>query len=158
MKNVDKNSSLYNGEAIRALTWKQPFAELMLHGKIETRTWSTDYRGWVLICAGLQTYNGRELSTMLSADLYSKNQHLFENIVRGGSLYCGKAIAVGQLTDCRPMEPSDVDKCFVDYHPGLYCHIYENVAQIEPMPWKGSQGWRQVPEEVKSKIITLECR
>jgi hypothetical protein len=124
----------------------------MLHGKIETRTWSTEYRGWVLICAGLQMYNGRELTEMVSGELWAKNRHLFESLGRGGQLYKGKAIAIGKLIDCRPMEPSDADKCFVNYRPGLYCHIYVNVTQIEPIPWKGSQGWREVPKEIKSQI------
>jgi hypothetical protein len=50
------NTEFLNQE-IRALTWKEPYASLMLHGKIETRTWYTKYRGLVLICAGLKHYN-----------------------------------------------------------------------------------------------------
>ena len=33
-----------SGAPIRSLVWKEPFASLMLQGKIETRTWSTKYR------------------------------------------------------------------------------------------------------------------
>lgn len=140
---------------VRALTWKQPFAELMLHGKIETRTWKTDYRGEVLICAGVQTYTGKELSKMVTAEVWENNFHLFDNIARGGQLYCGKAIAIATLIDCRPMQPDDAQKCFIDYNPKLWCHIYENVIQIQPIDWKGSQGWKEVPADIKARIKLL---
>lgn len=41
---------------LRALSWKEPYATLMLHGKVETRTWPTDYRGLVLNCVALKDY------------------------------------------------------------------------------------------------------
>jgi hypothetical protein len=67
--------------------------------------------------------------------------------------YEGKAIAIGRLTDCRPMKLEDEDKCFVQYCPDLFCHIYENVQAIKPFPWKGSQGWKEVSIEIKNQII-----
>lgn len=54
-------TNLFEGEEIRALSWKEPYASLMLHGKIETRPWSTKYRGLVLVCASQKPYTEAEL-------------------------------------------------------------------------------------------------
>lgn len=51
-----KFTEKYPGADIRALSTKQPYASLMLHGKVETRTWDSKYLGWVLICASKQAY------------------------------------------------------------------------------------------------------
>jgi hypothetical protein len=67
----------------------------------------------------------------------------------------GKAIAIGRLIDCRPMRKEDEDKCFVQFFPDLFCHVYTDVQAIKPFPWKGKQGWSEVSPEVKSKIILL---
>ena len=48
-------------EPIKALSWKQPYASLMLKGKIETRSWPTNYRGLVLICASKAPYSIKEI-------------------------------------------------------------------------------------------------
>jgi len=64
-----------------------------------------------------------------------------------GTKSAGNAIAIGRLVNCRPMNPEDEDKCFVQYHPDLYCHIYENVKAIKPFPWKGMQGWTILTSE-----------
>ena len=152
---MKENKPIELDAPMRALTWKQPFAELMLHKKIETRTWPTSYRGLVLICAGTISYSNRELTQMVSGEVWERHRDLFDNIARAGFLYCGKAIAIGTLVDCRPMLPQDAVNCFVDYKPGLWCHVYENVQQIEPVNWKGSQGWRNVPDEFKKLIKIL---
>lgn len=133
-----------------ALTWKQPFAALMLHGKIETRTWPTKYRGWVLICAGKAILKSNQIKEMSGnaqgnrAIMKIINEQIIEDT--------GNAIAIGKLIDCRPMTPEDADACFVAYRQGLWCHVYSNVKAIEPIPWKGAQGWRNVPDEVKRQI------
>lgn len=51
----------YGDVELRALSWKEPFASLMLLGKIETRVWDTKYRGLVLICASKQIYTADEI-------------------------------------------------------------------------------------------------
>lgn len=37
----------------------------------------------------------------------------------------------------------------------LYCHFYENVQPIEPIPFKGQQGWKKLDQDFISKIKTL---
>lgn len=140
-----------NQHELKALTWKQPFAELMLHGKIETRTWRTHYRGWVLICAGAQPYNQNQIK-----EIANNPFKILTTLGIGHEpLVNGKAIAIGKLVDCRPMTPEDAEKCFVSYRDGLWCHIYENVKPIKPIKWKGSQGWRTVALAIKQQIKVI---
>ena len=145
-------------EPIRALSWKQPYAELMLHGKIETRTWKTDYRGLVLMCASQKGYNeygvfsisggiysNQIIKTLNYTDLYAVT-HFLKN---------GNAFATGRLVDCRPMTEKDEAKCSVHYTPGKFCHIYKEVRPIKPFEWKGTQKWGTVSQDVIDKIEYL---
>lgn len=136
---------------IRALSWKQPYASLMLQGKIETRTWDTKYRGLVLICASAKGYDCEVLYSIAGRENYYRiNSYLdIENCPQG------KAIAVGELTNTWVMQPEDERKCFVEYNAKLFCHEYKNVRAIEPFIWKGTQGWRTINELEKSKIKYL---
>lgn len=153
---------------IRALSWKQPYLDLMLHGKIETRTWPTNYRGWVLMCSSKQAYGDAKVLNISGNFNYGRvNRLVTQNRL-------GQALAIGRLVDCRPMQPDDEAKTFVQYRapweeikpaPGwsrnpdraimkqIYCHIYEDVQAIEPMPWVGCQGWRKVSDIFKAGII-----
>ncbi len=153
---------------MKALSWKQPFASLMLHGKIETRTWETKYRGLVLICASKTAYSEAQI---LSISGEVQTQRSFLTIIDAErKQYLGHAIAVGNLVDCRPMRLCDEDKCFVEYREPwienqangkppkdkmLWCHIYEDVKAIKPFPWTGVQGWKEVSQEIIDSIVYL---
>lgn len=157
-------------EDILALSWKQPFGSLMLHDKIETRTWKTNYRGWVLICVSKKSYNVNQLQNICGdyqhhriVDTLGYETSQFDDL-------CGQAIAIGKLVDCRKMTKSDEDNCFVQYNPSsivtirivnnkliedgepLWCHIYEEVQEIKPFPFKGSQRWSKIDDTTFNKI------
>ena len=141
-------------QKLLALSWRQPYLDLMPHGKIETRTWSTSYRGWVLMCASKQPYKWHEVD-MISGDEMADT--IFG--MMGSSTYqpiTGHALAIGWLDDCRPMTRADEGKTFVQYRvpaqKPLFCHIYRDVREIEPFPWKGTQGWKEVSQDVKDTI------
>lgn len=137
-------------QEIRALSWKQPFAELMLRDKIETRTWKTPYRGWVLICTSKKAYSEKELSELChGSQIFSMRYYLKHD---RKTPFEGKAIAIGRLVDCRPMTQADEWKSYIKFNPKLYCHFYEEVRAIEPFDWKGSQGWKTLSDEEKAKI------
>lgn len=68
----------------------------------------------------------------------------------------GYAFAIGRLVDCQPMRQEDEDICFVRFQEGLWRHIYEDVQRIAIFPWKGSQGWREVPQDIKSIIKIIK--
>ena len=137
-------------EKILALSWRQPYAELMLHGKIETRTWKTNYRGLVLICASKVFYDTFEKIGISGMKQFNRLVDIVGD--KNSVLQHGKAIAIGRLVDCRPMTKDDEDACFVEFREGLYCHVYEEVQKIKPFEWRGSQRWKIVSDEVKQKI------
>ena len=144
-----------NTEPILALSWKQPFATAMLFGKIETRTWKTNYRGLVLICTSKKPYKISIARKNICGDhLFSKMAYAFNRNTVTLDLN-GYAIAIGRLVDCRKMKPEDEDKCFVKYREDLFCHVYEDVNQIKPFIWKGKQGWTKVSPEIIQDIKLL---
>ena len=139
-------TKLFESRPIRALTWKEPFGTLMLHGKIETRKWATSFRGDVLISCGKTPYNDWQLLEICGLDQLER----MTKIIQPGSkmINCGYAVAVGTLVNCRMMTRADEDDCFVQYRQGLWCHIYDNIRPIAPMPYKGQQGWKKLPESI----------
>jgi hypothetical protein len=136
---------------IRALSWKQPFAELMKHGKQETRTWATEFRGLVLICASVQPYGDRELVEICGPEQHARILQIlgpkwFNQVKRGS------AIAVGRINGCVEMWRSDEGVTFVKYKPGLYVHRYEDITPIQPFPWRGQLGWKTLTQEERERI------
>jgi len=147
---------------IKALSWKEPFASLMLKGKlIETRSWDTNYRGWVLMCASKQPYTleiVKQITFSAEAELPYRNMTDKVKQLIGDNLYLrqypmlGKAFAIGWLCHSRLMNWSDEYEAFVAHQYGLYSHIYTAVQPIEPFDWKGAQEWQNVSDDVKNKI------
>lgn len=166
MKFIDK----FPGEVVRALSWKQPYAQLMLHGKIETRVWDSKYFGWVLICASKAPYSyqqfsniscnwsGHALAKLIEAHklnvIHLPTDSLY-NVVVKDNLISGQAIAIGKLVKSEPFLYSHQQKAYVGYQPKLYSHFYEDVQAIQPFEWHGKLGWTTLSEELKSKIILL---
>lgn len=147
---------VYGDVEMRALWWKQPYCSMMLHGKVETRTWDTKYRGWVLMVCSKAGYNLTQLKN--TAGITQMNR--IRETLNGGCLHLNElAIAVGFLTGTQPMSSFDEDETYVKYKPDvpLYCHLYEKVHAIEafkPYP-KGQVGWKTVDLSVKEQIILL---
>jgi len=139
---------LFGNQPIRSLSWKEPFATLMLYGKVETRPWATKYRGLVLICASKKPYTSEEVRQLAGEVQHSRIMEGMDGI----KTHEGHAIAVGELNDCRLMYPVDANKCFIEYNPDLNCHIYRNVRPIEPFPYKGAQGWRKLDSSIWEQI------
>lgn len=146
-------------EPIRYLGWKQPYGTLMLHEKIETRTWGTNYRGLVLICASQTPYSISKVLSISEAQTFRIDQIIRK--VPGYELFqakpyqhlpMGKAIAVGRLVESRQMLKSDEERTFVQYDPDLFCHIYEDVTPITPFEIKGCQGWKKLDSGIWDKI------
>lgn len=151
---MEEKQLIVPGTKVLALSWKQPFGSLMLYGKWETRQWQTNYRGLVLICTTKESYGIDELE--LIAGEYQMDR-IIATLKNDTTKHLdGFAIGLGKITDCRFMLEADEDRCFMAYRPDRYVHVYDEVVPIEPFPWKGSQGWSEVPEEVKQKIKTRE--
>ncbi len=104
---------------MKAISLKQPWANLIAAGKktIETRKWSTKYRGPLLIVSSLRP-----------------------NIPPVGC-----AIAVAELVDCRPMTKADERAACCPTYPGAYAWVLSRIRRVTPVPVKGRLGLYDVP-------------
>ena len=102
---------------MRALSVRQPWASLIAWGEktVECRSWSTKYRGPLLIHASGQ------------------NITLDDGTILEG----GCAIALVQLVDVRLLTEDDLEAACLDDFPGEFAWILECAQEIEPIPLKG---------------------
>lgn len=135
---------------IKAISLYQPWASLIAVGakKYETRSWTTRYRGPLLICA----------SANEKAAKIAYNDPIFRLVanhyIRCAFLPYGQAVAIVDLTDClttiwltgwpEKYPLSANEKLFGDFSTGRYAWRLENVRTIEPFPVKGRQGLFEV--------------
>jgi len=151
---IGVQSAIDKGDPIKALCWKQPFASLMLPpwNKVETRTQRVNYRGLVMIVATASPYSDRQLIELCGG---VKALDLLVRLVKQPDYIGGHAIGIGTIQDCT--EIRDTDKTFIkpEHHAGRYAWRFGDVFAIEPIPMKGFQGWRNVDDEVRSKIVLL---
>lgn len=125
---------------MKAITLEQPFASLVSIGAktIETRPWSTDYRGQLAIHSGefaLPTIDAYCRDLLISADLDCKQ------------LPFGKIIAIARLVSCEKVITSRIP-CYPqfalsDFTPGLYALEFADIRPLAtPIPAKGcTQLW-----------------
>lgn len=151
MKFIEK----YKNEGILGLSMRQPYAEMMLHGKVETREWNTDYRGWVLICAAKTEYTYPEVKQM--SGKYA--QHI-EDIMRGRNVVLGQAIAIGRLIDTKELvkDGGDYPRTFVDVNANekkLYGFFFEDVVRIKPFAVTGKLSLFALNAEIVEQIEFL---
>lgn len=147
-------------EPIRALSWWNPFGFLMFYHKIETRTWSTNYRGKVLICTTKKPLEKQKLDDTRHVIVTISDQKQI-NVCKGfeqlqpydAQAMNGFAIGIGTLIDCRKVKFDDLT--YFSHGSELFAHIYKDVQRIKPFPIKGSQGWFKVTPEIRAKIELL---
>ena len=139
---------------MKALTICQPYAELiMLEQKLcENRTWSTPYRGLLLIHAG---------KSQGWLDSYSPLPERMD---------FGAIIGVATLSDCvdfhpvgprnrggmaRWMKPEQRWLLDHEHAEGPYCWLLENIRRFpKPYLFAGRQGLFDVPDAVANNLMT----
>lgn len=96
---------------MKAISIKEPWASMLYNGKktIETRTWKTNYRGELLLCAS--RYPKSEIS--------------------------GYAFATCILSDIHKMTEVDVASACCTVYPNAYAWMLDNIQRIELFPVKG---------------------
>lgn len=139
---------------VRALTIRQPFATLMLPPacKVETRTWNTTYRGWVLICAGQIRYKPWRLVQLCGEEQLQRMDSYLDGRDDEIKSSMGMAIGIGKLVDILPMTREHEDSCFLKCQPQTFCHIFSEVQPIHQFPWTGSLGYTALHDDTKNKI------
>lgn len=99
---------------MKALSVKQPWANMIASGEktIETRTWSTDYRGDLLIVSSRTP-----------------------NIAPAGCALC-----IVRLVDCRPMTEKDQMEACCSIYPGAFAWVLTGVRRVNPFAVRGQVG------------------
>ena len=97
---------------MKAISLKQPWANLVACGykTLETRTWSTGYRGDLLICSSAS----------------------------GEIEPTGRALALVNLVDCREMEDGDAEAACILRYPEAKVFVLEDIRLLQPFPVRGS--------------------
>lgn len=177
---------------MKFLTIRQPWASLIAVGAktIETRPFSTKYRGPLAIHAG-KAKPSRDLVRMgqwLTRWDYGEGRYVMsDGLGKWVALPLGAVVAVCDLIDVVPIvlteprrarpdeawlpcvaNPQDgghlvsywrhdageprvthySERPFGDFAAGRYAWILDNVRPIDPVPMKGAQGLRDLPEGV----------
>ncbi len=103
---------------MKALSVKQPWANMIASGEksIETRTWSTEYRGDLLIVS-------------------SKKPPISP---------AGFALVIVRLVGCRPMTSQDESLARCAIYPGAYSWVLEFVRKVRAFPVRGKLGIYEV--------------
>ena len=105
---------------MKAISLHQPWASWIAQGKktIETRFWSTNYRGDLIIA--------------------STKKPVYRN------LPLGKALCIVNVVNCRQMRLEDETKALCKFAHNLWAWELKDIRPIEPFPVKGSQGFYEV--------------
>ena len=125
---------------MRTLSFTQHWATLVVTGakQIETRSWSTRYRGPLYIHAakGFPAY-----AKEFAREVYG-NPAVLPYLPLGaivGSAYLLEVVHVEDLLALSVQEAK-----YGDYSPGRFAWMLSNIEQFEPIPWKGALGLFEV--------------
>lgn len=133
---------------MKAITLLEPWASLIAVGakKIETRSWSTKYRGPLAIHAG-KSLKAWHMNLAWKEPFFSalKSQQVETDGKTAIRYSYGSVIATCNLVDCIKMTPEFIQTIqspeldFGEYAIGRYAWILENVKPLEdPIPAKGA--------------------
>lgn len=138
----------------KTITLTEPWGTLVTLGvkKIETRSWASKHRGWLVI------------HTSKSFPLWAKRLCLeepFRSILSDHGFYCypsgihnfrlGCVIGQARLVDIQKITPDNIpeepERSFGDYTPGRFAwHLTDASRLEEPLPAPGSLGvWEWAP-------------
>jgi hypothetical protein len=136
---------------MKVLSLWQPWSSAMAVGikSIETRSWSTTYRGEVAIHAAKKT--SRELVDFFNRKLLiGRHRQPFNDhgIYSFSMLPLGSVVAIGNLVDCLPVEKlvtdfrvNTLEVKWGDYTPGRFGWVFEDIQKLEtPFGLRGAQG------------------
>lgn len=134
---------------MKAVSLWQPWASAMALGlkRIETRHWSTSYRGPMAIHAAKRWT--------------AEERDFLEDQVRSGfypaeaePMHFGAIVAVGRLVNITRTEQlahaiSSLELSWGNYGPRRYGWLFEDIRPLpEPVPFRGAQGLFEVPDHV----------
>ena len=135
---------------MKGLSLIQPWASAVTLGakSIETRSWSTNYRGWVAIHASKGMPLWAKEFTLTEA--YRYLMHEPEWFPRGAILGAAVLSGVARTED---VEIDERERFFGDYSAGRFAWKLENVRVLPaPIPCAGALGLWTVPADLVAAI------
>ena len=119
----------------RALSVRQPWANLICAGQktVEVRSWQADYRGPLVICAGLSVDN--QAAIAYDVDIQP----------------IGSTICLVQLVDIRPLQQSDAKAAMVPPRfdtTSQFAWCLARPRPLIPRPVRGQQGLFDVASDI----------
>jgi len=162
-------------EKIRTLGLYQPYASLMLHGKIESRWVAVEKKppfplGKYLIYSTKKSYSVESFKR-LAGDYYQSARNIITR--EETSTLNGYALCIGDLWMVQPLGFNNLGKAYVDINAEmvrmgkedidwfeeiivdehqLWGLHFENMQRIKPFPFKGKQGIGFLTDEQFEKI------
>lgn len=150
---------------MKAISLWQPWSSLLISGakRVETRSWSTNIRGWVGVIATKGGLPLSEFARLIRTEPFKiaiarmgyKSIADFPTGLIGAVRLgpCGQVLSrprafsyPGGQTMLPPPEP---ELSFGNYEVGRYCFItLDRIACKTPVPWNGGQRWVTIPDDV----------
>ena len=154
---------------MKGLSLTQPWATLVAIGgkRVETRSWSSSYRGPIAIHAA------KSFPMWARATCFEEP---FARVLAAagmrtlGDLPCGFIIATAKLIDCIPTHiitlpplpgikfpfpqvvPGSAEHEFGDYGDGRWAWILDDVKKLStPIPFKGALGLWHMPDDIVAR-------
>jgi hypothetical protein len=131
---------------VKALSIRQPYAWLIVNGikDIENRTWATNFRGRVLIHAGV-TYPKRDYADDAEdyPDIYGIEYPPREQMIGG-------IVGVATITGC-------VNKSDSKWFNGPYGFTLADAKPLPFVPCRGLLGFFDVPEDVAAMLREIHA-
>ncbi|MFE5095968.1 hypothetical protein ACFRCI_37910 [Streptomyces sp. NPDC056638] len=138
--------TLPEGDWIRGITVRQPWATCILAGKSpENRPKPWSWRGWVLLHAG----KAKPKPAVLREPLVART-------IRNRELTTGAVIGVARLVDCH-QDPDGSPPCTPWAQAGAWHLVLRDVQELPlPVPVDGQLGpWKPAPDLVEQALQQL---
>jgi hypothetical protein len=133
---------------MKCISLWQPWASaipLKLKG-IETRGWTTKVRGRIGIHASQRWTKAEREFAAIERELGRLPGRLPLGAIVGTALLVD-VLTTDELLATGAVDP--IEKIYGDYRPGRYGWILAAVVPLEEqIPWKGKQGWFEVPDDL----------
>ena len=140
---------------MKAISLWQPWASAMVLGwkRNETRHWRTSYRGPLLIHAAKKVVGWPSMDIQ---ELFWEDDIAFQP----SDLPLGAIVCKVDLVGCEEIfihtRPKGIERILGDYTSGRFMWITENPISFGPIPFRGSQGFFNVPESAININIAPE--
>jgi activating signal cointegrator 1 len=159
---------------MKIITLWQPWASLLFtpFKGYETRSWTTNYRGGLAIHAAKRPMVGSELYAIAygmygvdrgylgDAEELKPLQKWINEVLDGKELPMGAIIGTCDIKNCNRMSEQMIGKTSIvelstgDWKAGRFAWKCENaIALPKPIPFKGSQGLRDLPDGVAAEVL-----